>query len=80
MTKSSHNFLTYKPCHSCYKVADIESSKLTISRIGNIKIERLGILRKELYVPQLSKNLISIKKLMDNTGCNVLFTSDTCDI
>ena len=78
MTHSSYQFNNYNPCPSNKKIATTDGSLTTVTGVGDIQISPTLILRNVLHVLKLSTNLISIQKLTQDLGCNVIFYPTHC--
>ena len=78
VTHSPSIFFTYFPCPSSRKIATANDSLITVAGIGDVKLNPSLVLKNVLHVPTLSTNLISIKKLTQDSNCNVIFNQVLC--
>ncbi|CAA7388774.1 unnamed protein product [Spirodela intermedia] len=78
MTNLSYHFLTYTLCSNDWKVFTTDGTLLTVTGIGDLTLEPLGILTKVLHVSKLFTNLISVKSLVKNTSYHAFFDEDLC--
>lgn len=60
------------------KVEVANGDSIDILGYGNIHLSDKLILKRVLYVPRIDCNLISVKKLMDDSNCWTLFTPSKC--
>ena len=51
-----------------------------ISHKGNVYVNDQIALKNVLYVPDFQRNLLSVRKLSMDLGCNVVFSSDCCHL
>ena len=85
MTDKRHWFTTFEPiAEHCWSVTIADGHQLSVQGIGSIRVQSLingritqEILENVLYVPLLSKNLVSISQLMD-LNIAVVFLNNTC--
>ena len=73
MTHSPSIFFTYFPCPSSRKIATANGSLTTVAGMGDVKLNPSLVLKNVLHVLTLSTNLISIKKITQDSNCNVIF-------
>ena len=73
MTRSSYQFNKYNPCPNSRKIVIVNGSLTTIAGVGDIQISLTFTLRNVFHVPKLSTNLVSIQKLTQDFGRNVIF-------
>ena len=72
ITHSSYQFNNYNPCPNSRKIATTAGSFTTVTSVEISKLV-LHSLKNVLHVPKLSTNLVSIQKLTQDLGCNVIF-------
>ena len=63
MTPIFDAFVTYKPFPSSKKVQTADQNSLTITRIGSIMVEPIGLLTHALEVPNLFVSSMSVQKV-----------------
>ena len=78
MTNSSLKFSIYSPYPSNIKITTADGSLTTVVDQGEIKIHPFLALKNVLHVPKLSTNLVSIRKLIQNMNCSVIFHLTLC--
>jgi len=76
MTPQPKHFPSYTPCPSNKKISTADGSLMTATGQGEVQISLFITLI--LYIPKLSISLISIKKLIHDLSCNVIFYDNAC--
>lgn len=57
-----------------------DGRKITVKYIGIVTLQNGVILLNVLYVPQFKFNLISVKKLLDDLKCKLIFDHHGCHV
>ncbi|PKU82965.1 hypothetical protein MA16_Dca021360 [Dendrobium catenatum] len=78
MTHSPTHLINYTPCPNNKKIITADDSLTTVAGQGDIILSPLLTLKNVLHVPQLSTNLISIQKLINDHNCSALFNPTYC--
>ena len=78
MTPDSDQFKSYIPIHSSRKVLTAGGSLLPVKGIGNIVLGRNCVLQRVLHVPGLKAHLVSLQKLISDTGWKFILDDDSC--
>jgi hypothetical protein len=78
MTYSVAGFTSYQPCPSNKKIIVVDGSLTTIAGQGTIPLNPVFTLKRVLHVPNLTANLLSIRKLIKDINCSVTFFLDHC--
>ena len=75
------------PTSGCFKfillsvnsrITTAERGILHVTRIGDVNLDKLGSIKKVLYVPDLKTHVISMQKLVDDSGWLFILYSDDC--
>lgn len=78
MSGKRHLFSTYKPCTEKLQVKLADGSYASVAGIGTVILTPLIVLKNVLHVPDLTYNLISVKKIARDHQCRVIFTEFDC--
>ena len=78
MTPLPTHFSTYSPCPSNKKISIADGTLITVAGRGNVQLNPFMTLNNVLHIPKLSTSLISIKKLINDLSCNVIFDNNCC--
>ena len=78
MTPNSDQFKSYIPIHSSRKVLTTGGGLLFVKGIGNIVLGRNCVLQRVLYIPGLKAHLVSLQKLVSDTGWKLILDDDSC--
>jgi hypothetical protein len=78
MTYSAGAFTSYQPCPSSKKITVADGSLTTVAGQGTIPLNPVFTLQRVLHVPNLTANLLSIRKLIKDINCSVTFFLDHC--
>src|ERR1044072_6722161 len=73
MTPLPNHFSSYSPCSSNKKISTADGTLMTTAGQGEVQISPSITLKNVLHIPKLSVNLISIKKLIKDLSCSVVF-------
>ncbi|KAJ9543952.1 LOW QUALITY PROTEIN: hypothetical protein OSB04_023659 [Centaurea solstitialis] len=79
MTHSSKRFSTYSPCPSNKKISTADGSLTTVAGKGDVQISPFITLKNVLHVPKLSTNLVSVKKIIKDLFCKVVYDDEYCE-
>ena len=55
-----------------------DESKVTIKYVGNVLLQNGIMLHNVLFVPQLKYNMLSVRKLISDMRCKIIFTTKEC--
>lgn len=78
MTHSSPKFITYSPCSSNKKISKTDGTLVTVAGQGDIKLFSNITLKNVLHIPRLTVDVISVKNLIKDLGCKVIFSHSSC--
>ena len=78
MTHLSYQFNNYNSCPSSRKIVTIDGSLTIVIGIGDIQISPILTLQNVFHVSKLPTNLVSMQKLTEDLGCNIIFYSTHC--
>ena len=78
MSLSSSHFQTYSTISELSSITISKGGVLHVTRIGDVNLDKLGIIKKVLHAPNLYKHLISLQKLVDDNVWQFILDSDDC--
>ena len=78
MIHNPNQFKAYLPCPSNRKIVVADGTTTTVAGIGDVQVT-LNMVLKNVHVPQLSTNLVSIQKLTQDLSCRVIFDASFCE-
>lgn len=78
MTGNQNLFSTYVPCDKAISVTIADGSRSYVVGIGTVHISKTLKLDSVFYIPQLTCNLLSVRKLNKDLKCLTLFNDHSC--
>ena len=78
MSSSSNRFQSYSTVSELHRVTIAGGGVLRVVGIGDVNLDKLGIIKKVLYVPDLKTHLLSLQILVDDNGWRFILDSDDC--
>ena len=78
MFLNSSHFQTYSIVSELCSVTIARGGVLHVAGIGDVNLDKLGIIKKVLHAPNLYTHLISLQKLVDDNGWWFVLDSDDC--
>ena len=78
MTPQPKHFSSHTPCPSNKKISIADGSLMTAVGQGEVQISLSITLKNVLHIPIFFVSLISIKKLIQDLSCNVIFYDNVC--
>lgn len=76
ITPHYHLLYNAKPCNATLALPNGQTSIVT--HIGSVKVSSVITMHSVLCVPSFSYNLLSIKKLIQNSPYNIVFNTSGC--
>ena len=80
MTPSRGHFQIYPTLSELHKVTTTRGGILRVVEIGDLTLDKLWTIKKELHMSNLKMHLISLQKLVDETGWHFIIDSDDCSL
>ena len=79
MTETTKVFSSCIPCNSGWKIKIVDGSLSLVAGKGTVSFSDSLELNSVLYVPSLSCNLLSVRKLTKDLNCTAKFTPYCCE-
>ena len=80
MTPHRHKFIKYIPCYGERKVCTARDKILLVLGIRTVEINKLGVIKNVLHVPDLRAQLLSPQRFVKDLNLIFSITLDGCFI
>ena len=78
MTHNPNQFKTYLPYPRNRRIVVADGTTITMASIGDVQVTS-NLVLKNVHVPQLSTNIVSIQKLTQDLSCRGIFYASFCE-